>query len=95
MLVGGRACGLHQPAVSPSLFAVWWVRDELEMSDGLPVRAKQLWVTVGLPQGLPDGSYFSLAPRQVLKFMNLCCTHISYCSGKANLQTYVKKLYLN
>lgn len=35
--VGGGAHWVHRPAVCPSLSAVWWVGDELEMSDGLPV----------------------------------------------------------
>lgn len=92
--VGGGAHGVQGPAVGPSLSAVRWVGDELEMSDGLPVRAGQLWVAGGLPEGWPDGSYSSLAPRQVLGFTRPCYTQTHYCNTKthtpADIQTHMK-----
>ena len=51
MVLGEWGHGVHQPAVCPSLSAIRWDGDELEVSDGLPVRARQLWVVGGLPQG--------------------------------------------
>lgn len=85
----GGAQRVQQPAVCLSLSAIWWAGDELEMSDGLPVRAQQLWVAGRLPQGWPDGSYSSLALRQVLWFMRPCNTQIHAVIQKnMRLQTY-------
>lgn len=85
----GGAQRVQWPAVYPSLSAVWCVGDELEMSDGLPVRVEQLWVAGRLPQGWPDGSYSSLAPHQVLGFMRPYYTQTHTVTQKhTSLQAY-------